>query len=246
MKWTDAKGPMGVNRDQVVLEWLKQPGNYERFVAAGGYAKRLGRADETKHDVAGLVCTSLQNAGFEGISEHAVAIKLSIMVKRFKRAHALATTGGRRKTILRAFPHYYELVDHIRDAACDDERQGTDLICKIQRHNIIQGDRLRHNRMTRMADHGDNLIVQEAHQSQSTRTTTVHLQNGPEMVESFHHRQLYQMMNQLLQQQQQILDQQSRRDRLQELELHVSLIQRMTEAGFTKEEIGEQLQKFQQ
>lgn len=98
-------GPMGVSRDQVALEWLKQPGNYERFVLAGGTAKRMGKAEETKHQVARLVCTLLQNAGFEAMNEHAVAIKLSILVKRFKQAHALAAVGGK----LGIWDHHYHL-----------------------------------------------------------------------------------------------------------------------------------------
>lgn len=55
----------------------------------------------------------------------------------------------------------------------------------------------------------------------------------------------YQMMNQLLQRQQQMLAQQTRRDHLQELELQAALIERMTEAGFTKDEIGEHFRKLQ-
>lgn len=258
-------GPMGVSRDQVVLEWLKQPGNYERFIHAGGVAKRLGKAKETKHEVAKLVCTLLQNAGFEDMKAHPVAIKLSMMLKRFKQAHGLSAVGGKlgiwdhhhhhhhwlmlciclcvasRKRILRVCPHYYELVDHIKDVDCGEDReQDMELICKVQRSNIINGER---RRVTTMADHGNNFTAQEA---QSTRTTTMHVPNNShsEVLESFHHRQLYQMMNQLLKQQQQIMEQQSRRDRLQELQLHVSLIQRMTEAGFTKEEIGEHLAKL--
>ncbi|CDH60883.1 predicted protein [Lichtheimia corymbifera JMRC:FSU:9682] len=241
MKWSDAVGPMGVSRDQVVLEWLKQPGNYERFIHAGGVAKRLGKAKETKHEVAKLVCTLLQNAGFEDMKAHPVAIKLSMMLKRFKQAHGLSAVGASRKRILRVCPHYYELVDHIKDVDCGEDReQDMELICKVQRSNIINGER---RRVTTMADHGNNFTAQEA---QSTRTTTMHVPNNShsEVLESFHHRQLYQMMNQLLKQQQQIMEQQSRRDRLQELELHVSLIQRMTEAGFTKEEIGEHLAKL--
>lgn len=94
MKWSPNLGPMGVSRNRVVLDWLRQPGNCERFMQAGCRSKRLGAVNENKTEVAGLVCTLLQNAGFRGITPQAVVVKLTSLIKSYKRAHALAASGG--------------------------------------------------------------------------------------------------------------------------------------------------------
>lgn len=99
MLWTPNFGPMGVTREQVVVGWLKQPGNFERFMQARSANKRLGTARENKREVAGLVCTLLQNAGFHGHTPHGVVIKLIAIIKSYKRAHALATSGGKESII---------------------------------------------------------------------------------------------------------------------------------------------------
>lgn len=100
MLWTPNFGPMGVTREQVVVDWLKQPGNFERFMQArSGTHKRLGTVRENKRQVAELVCTLLQNAGFHGHTPHGVVIKLIAIIKSYKRAHALATSGGKESII---------------------------------------------------------------------------------------------------------------------------------------------------
>lgn len=96
MKWSTEKGPMGVTRDQVVLDWLKQPGNYDSFMKADGRSKMMGTVTQNKRDVVkSTVCVSLQNAGFSGITPHAVVIKLTQWLKNYHRAYALAKSGGK-------------------------------------------------------------------------------------------------------------------------------------------------------
>lgn len=230
--------PKYVSAEQVMLEWLKQPGNYERFVQAGAEGKRQGRVSESKRDVAASICTLLKNAGIYDRSPHAVSIKLCVWVRQYKRAQAVAASGGKLRIygwiirhladgyyvasqtlVRRAFPHYYDLVDYLDGGnGSGGETQGSHFIRASKPSDMNY--RQQHP-VTGMREQGSNIIL------------------GEEM-----HARHYQLMNQLLQQQQQILEQQARRDRLQELELQAALIERMTEAGFTKEEIGEHLEKL--
>lgn len=87
--------PKYVSAEQVMLEWLKQPGNYERFVQACAEGKRQGRVSESKRDVAASICTLLKNAGIYDRSPHAVSIKLCVWVRQYKRAQAVAASGGK-------------------------------------------------------------------------------------------------------------------------------------------------------
>ncbi|CDH60895.1 predicted protein [Lichtheimia corymbifera JMRC:FSU:9682] len=211
--------PKYVSAEQVMLEWLKQPGNYERFVQAGAEGKRQGRVSESKRDVAASICTLLKNAGIYDRSPHAVSIKLCVWVRQYKRAQAVAASGASQTLVRRAFPHYYDLVDHLDGG--NGSGGGTQGLHFIRASKPSDMNHLQRHPVTGMREQGSNIIL------------------GEEM-----HARHYQLMNQLLQQQQQILEQQARRDRLQELELQAALIERMTEAGFTKEEIGEHLEKL--
>lgn len=75
------------------------------------------------------------------------------------------------------------------------------------------------------------------HQRSATTTTTIIPQDPNPTPPSSQH-----MMDRLHQQNQELLEQQTRIYRIQEMQAQATLIQRMQEAGFTKDEITENLQ----
>lgn len=95
MKWTADLGPKGVSRDQVVLKWLKHPGNCQRYIQASKQSMKQGEATETKHDIAEEICVLLRNAGFHDISTQSVVTKIYHVIRKYKRAHELALSGGK-------------------------------------------------------------------------------------------------------------------------------------------------------
>ncbi|CDS09109.1 hypothetical protein LRAMOSA10469 [Lichtheimia ramosa] len=95
MKWTADLGPKGVSRDQVVLKWLKHPGNCQRYIQAKE------------------ICVLLRNAGFHDISTQSVVTKIYHVIRKYKRAHELALSGATRLKVQSVCPEYYDLVDHI-------------------------------------------------------------------------------------------------------------------------------------
>lgn len=97
--------------DEVLLEWLKQPGNYSRYVRAdGSVPPRLG--GETRTDMAREVVAKLNAAGVEGHDNPVYTnAKMMKWVRRYKKAHELVCSGANEKTVKKTFPYYYQLVD---------------------------------------------------------------------------------------------------------------------------------------
>lgn len=100
-RWTateSSESRPGVNKssNDVLLEWLKRPGNYGRYVKGGGpsYPNQDGRC-ETRTDMAREVIAMLEAAGHQGRSHTATNQKMMSWVRRYKKAHQLACSGGK-------------------------------------------------------------------------------------------------------------------------------------------------------
>lgn len=91
---TDAR-PKGLSPDDVLLGWLKQAGNFDRFMRADSDAKKAGRIHESKIDVARDILELLQNAGFEEFVASGIVVRLSLWTKKYLIAPKLNRTGGK-------------------------------------------------------------------------------------------------------------------------------------------------------
>ena len=89
---------MGVSPDDVLLGWMKQAGNYDRFSRANSDAKRAGRVNESKIDVARDILVLLQNAGFQEFIASGIVVRLTLWIKNYNAARELARAGGRNET----------------------------------------------------------------------------------------------------------------------------------------------------
>lgn len=93
VEWTKENSE-GVTPEQMLLDWLKQPGNYQRYHEASNETKQAG-IGENKLDVALEFTTLLKKEGVGNVTEHQVRGKLTDFVKKYRMAHALATSGGK-------------------------------------------------------------------------------------------------------------------------------------------------------
>lgn len=91
----DTSQAPAMTADEVLLEWLKQPGNYSRYVRAdGSVPPRLG--GETRTDMAREVVAKLNAAGVEGHDNPVYTnAKMMKWVRRYKKAHELVCSGGK-------------------------------------------------------------------------------------------------------------------------------------------------------
>ncbi|KAI7881174.1 hypothetical protein K492DRAFT_236815 [Lichtheimia hyalospora FSU 10163] len=122
--WNTNARPMGVSPDEVLLGWLKQAGNYDRFSRADSDAKKAGRVHESKIDVAREILVLLQNAGFQEFVASGIVVRLTLWIKKYNAAHDLARAGENELQVERAFNYYYQVVDDIengRVASADPE-----------------------------------------------------------------------------------------------------------------------------
>ena len=83
------------NSNQVLFEWLKQPGNYGRYVRAdGSQTPKDNERIETRTSMAREVQALLRAAGFTRRSHVSINQKMMNWVRRYKKAHQLACSGG--------------------------------------------------------------------------------------------------------------------------------------------------------
>ena len=86
--------PQGMKSDQVLLSWLKEPGNYARFTTANGRNVKNGNATESKTDVCKDVAALYHNAGFIECKPSMVFYKLNTWESKHVTAHLLARDGA--------------------------------------------------------------------------------------------------------------------------------------------------------
>ncbi|KAI7881175.1 hypothetical protein K492DRAFT_236816 [Lichtheimia hyalospora FSU 10163] len=103
-----------MDSNQVLFEWLKQPGNYGRYVRAdGSQAPKDNERLETRTSMAREVQALLSAAGFTRRSHVSINQKMMNWVRRYKKAHQLACSGVDERVVRKTFPYYYQLVDCI-------------------------------------------------------------------------------------------------------------------------------------
>ncbi|KAI7881385.1 hypothetical protein K492DRAFT_186959 [Lichtheimia hyalospora FSU 10163] len=115
--WNPDIHPMGVSPEQVLVGWLQQPGNFDRFrrAKAKKKANTIGASGESRLDVARNILVLLQNAGFEEYRAHGIVIKLGYWINKYNVARRLATSGASEAQVEQAFSYYYQLVDHVEN-----------------------------------------------------------------------------------------------------------------------------------
>ncbi|KAJ8656728.1 hypothetical protein O0I10_007575 [Lichtheimia ornata] len=106
--------------DEVLVSWLKEPGNYTRFIKANGRNVKNGDAVESKTDVCKDIAALYHEAGFIGCKPSMVFYKLNTWESKHVTAHLLARDGANEAVIRKAFPYYYDLVDVFDVSATSD------------------------------------------------------------------------------------------------------------------------------
>lgn len=80
--------------DEVLVSWLKEPGNYTRFIKANGRNVKNGDAVESKTDVCKDIAALYHEAGFIGCKPSMVFYKLNTWESKHVTAHLLARDGA--------------------------------------------------------------------------------------------------------------------------------------------------------
>ncbi|CDH58981.1 predicted protein [Lichtheimia corymbifera JMRC:FSU:9682] len=106
--------------DEVLVSWLKEPGNYTRFNKANGRNVKNGDAVESKTDVCKDIAALYHQAGFIGCKPSMVFYKLNTWESKHVTAHLLARDGASEADIRKAFPYYYDLMDVFDISATSD------------------------------------------------------------------------------------------------------------------------------
>ncbi|KAI7878503.1 hypothetical protein K492DRAFT_196768 [Lichtheimia hyalospora FSU 10163] len=98
-----------ITRDEVILQWFLQPGNFARYLKADG---RLKHGTESKGAMALEVIEQLQASGNDTPKKKVMIIRLTKWQRALIKAHQLATSGSYDEQVIsKVYPYYYRVAD---------------------------------------------------------------------------------------------------------------------------------------